>query len=86
MSKEQIKTSPCSAAAIMRHPHFARGLEDIRAGRPFADHVGDEYWAYERGRLFGALAPPALRVFAKGRLNSKAVLLYQAASDRGLIP
>jgi len=87
MSKpEQVKTYPCSTAAIMRHPYFTRGLDDIRAGRPFADHITDEYWAYERGRLFGAIAPPAMKLFVRGRLNPKALVLYRAASERRLIP
>jgi len=84
--QEQVKTFPFSTAAIMRHPHFTRGLDDIRAGRPFADHITDEYWAYERGRLFGAIAPPGLQLFVRDRLNPKAVLLYRAASERRLIP
>lgn len=86
MAKGQIETSTCSATSIMRHPHFARGLDDIRAGRPFADHIADEYWAYERGRLFGAIAPQSMPLFIGGRLNPKAVRLFEAASDRRLIP
>jgi hypothetical protein len=35
----------------MRHPLFARGLDDIRAGKSFIDH---DSWDFERGRLFGA--------------------------------
>ena len=70
----------------MRHPHFASGLDDIRAGRPFADHIADEYWAYERGRLFGAIAPRSMPLFTNDRLNPKAVSLYEAASQRRLIP
>jgi hypothetical protein len=70
----------------MRHPHFERGLDDIRAGRPFADHVADGYWAYERGRLFGAIAPLSMPLFIGGRLNPKAVRLFEAAVERNLIP
>jgi hypothetical protein len=73
MAKLQVPTSFCSTTSIMLHPHFARGLDDIRAGRPFADHVADEYWAYERGRLFGAIAPRSMPLFIGGRLNPKAV-------------
>jgi hypothetical protein len=69
----------------MRHPHFARGLDDIRAGRAFADDVDDDYWAYERGRLFGAIAPLSMPLFDDKRLNPKAVKLFVAASDRGFI-
>jgi hypothetical protein len=70
----------------MRHPHFDRGLKDVRTGKAFADDVHDEYWAYERGRLFGAIAPPSMPLFVSGRLNKRAVRLYGAASARGLIP
>jgi hypothetical protein len=86
MAKGQIETFTCSATSIMRHPYFARGLDEIRAGRSFADHIDDEYWAYERGRLFGAIAPQSMPLFIGGRLNPKAVRLFEAASDRRLIP
>jgi hypothetical protein len=86
MIKQQVETDPCSAAEIMRHPHFAKGLDDIRAGRPFADHIADEYWAYERGRLFGAIAPRSMPLFIRGRLNPKAVRLFASSSNRRLIP
>ena len=77
MARQQVETADCSAKSIMRHPHFARGLDDIRAGRPFADHIADEFWAYERGRLFGAIAP---------RSMPKAVRLFETAGNRKLIP
>ena len=86
MSVHQVKTFRCTSASIMRHPHFDRGLEDVRTGKAFADDVHDEYWAYERGRLFGAIAPPSMPFFVGGRLNKKAVRLYDAASARRLIP
>ena len=70
----------------MRHPHFARGLDDIRAGRAFADDVEDEFWAYERGRLLGTIAPLSMPLFISGRLNPKALALFNAACERGLIP
>jgi hypothetical protein len=68
----------------MRHPHFARGLSDIRAGRAFAE-VYDDYWAYERGRLFGAIAPVSMPLFIGGRLNPKAVALFDLAWERRLV-
>jgi hypothetical protein len=83
--QEQVETSACSAEAIMSHKNFARGLGDIRAGRPFAGHVDDQFWAYERGRLLGAIAPLSMPLFIHGRLNPKAVLLLRAAMNRGLI-
>ena len=82
--REQARASPCSPMTIMLHPHFARGLDDIRAGRSFADDVHDKYWAYERGPLFGAIAPSSMPLFDGKRLNPKTVRLFIAA--RGLIP
>ena len=46
----------------MRHPNFARGWADIRAGRAFDPDIYDDYWAYERGRLLGAIAPLAMQL------------------------
>ena len=86
MARKQVRTAFCSAMSIMWHPHFARGLDDIRAGRPFADHIADEYRAYERGRLFGAIAPRSMPLFIGGKLNPKAVRLFETAGNRKLIP
>jgi len=82
----QVKTSTCSPETIMRHPNFARGLDDIRVGRSFADDADDLYWAYERGRLFGAIAPRSMPLFDGKRLNPKALRLFVAATRRDLIP
>jgi hypothetical protein len=83
--KEQVRTARCSTATIMLHPQFARGLDDIRNGRPFADCAADPYWSYERGRLFGKVAPRDMPLFDGNQLNFKAIQLFQAAYDRGLI-
>jgi hypothetical protein len=69
----------------MRHPQFAAGLSDIRNGKPFAD-ADDLLWSYERGRLFGAIAPTTMPLFVGGRLNPRAVALFKAAMKRRLIP
>ena len=91
----QVSTKPCSTQRIMCHPNFSLGLAHIRAGQPFdadvVDDVEDEwgvrlYWAYDRGRLFGAIAPLSMPLFiTKGRLNPKALALFRAAYRRGLI-
>jgi hypothetical protein len=80
--REQIRTSPTTVTEIMRHPNFARGLADVRAGRPLAEVVDD--WSYERGRLFGKLAPRSMPLFIGGRLNPKAIRLYEESAN--LIP
>jgi hypothetical protein len=82
----EVETALCPAGRIMRHPLFARELGDIRAGRPFADDADDRSWSYERGRLLGAIAPPSMRLIDGRQLNLKALQLFSAASDRGLIP
>jgi hypothetical protein len=84
--EEQVETFACSVEDIMHHPNFASGLDDVRAGRALADDVEDEFWAYERGRLFGAIAPLSMPLFISGRLNPKAVHLFDAACERGFIP
>jgi hypothetical protein len=69
----------------MRHPNFAQGLADKRAGRPFNADVVDDYWAYERGRLFGAIAPLTMPLFVGKKINPKAIALFDRAFDRKLI-
>jgi hypothetical protein len=68
----------------MRHRSFERGLDEIRAGEAL-DTLMD-CWFYERGRLFGAIAPRDMPLKIGGNLNPKAVKLYAAASSRHLIP
>ena len=81
----QVKLYRCATSTIMRHPHFAQGLNDIRAGRPFNADMVDDYWAYERGRLFGAIAPLTMPLFVGKKINPKALALYDAAFNRKLI-
>ena len=81
---EQVATRPTSAQRIMRDPLFARGLDEVRSGQPFDWRVSD--WQYERGRLFGCIAPLGMPLFVANKLNPKAVALFNAASDRGFIP
>ena len=84
---QQVRTLTCSTLAIMRHPNFKLGFDDFRAGRPFNCDLVDDYWAYERGRLLGAILPLAMALYAAaGRLNPKAVALFEAACERRLIP
>jgi hypothetical protein len=84
--ERQIAMKRCSCERIMRHPHFAHGLNDIRAGLPFADRITDPYWAYERGRLFGAIAPLTMPLFINRRINPNALRLFASAGERRLIP
>jgi hypothetical protein len=55
---EQIVTEQASPSDVISHPHFACGVEDYRKGRsPRFDTLQDDFWAYERGRLWAAIAP-----------------------------
>jgi hypothetical protein len=70
----------------MRDPYFARGLDDIRSGKPFDPPVkGGDSWAYERGRLFGALAPLTMSLRVNGKINPSAIRLCDAAFARSFI-
>jgi hypothetical protein len=83
---EQEPTVPISTAMLMRHENFRRGVEDVRAGRrPRFDDLNDDWWAYERGRLFAHIAPLSLHLRIDGKLNPKAVALFAAAVRRGYV-
>lgn len=80
----QVATRPVTIHRIMRDPNFARGLDEVRSARSFDWRVDD--WQYERGRLFGCIAPLGMPLFvATGKLNPKAMALYIAADQRGFI-
>ena len=63
---------------------FERGLNEARKGEPFDWRVEDA-WEYERGRLFGHIAPVDMPLRIGGKLNPKAVALCGAALARKLI-
>ena len=81
--KRQVPTHPVSTATIMSNPEFARGLDDVRNGRPFDWRV--DAWSYERGRLFGHIVPLDMPLKIGGKLNPKALALCEAAFYRQLI-
>ena len=68
----------------MSSPGFERGLDDARKGRPF-DYEYDDDWDYERGRLFGHIAPLTMPLRIGGKLNPKAIALFDAAINRDFI-
>jgi hypothetical protein len=74
----QTGTAPATIRDVMRSRLFARGLNEIRAGKPFDAELVDDL-SYERGRLFGAIAPVELSLRVEGKLNPKAVSLCRAA-------
>ena len=70
----------------MRHPNFAIGFDDVRAGRPFNCDLDDRYWAYERGRLLGMIMPLSMSLRARRRqAQPKAVAMFKAAYERRLV-
>ena len=79
--REQVDTVRCSAAVIVDSPYFAVGVADLRAGAPPRfDEMQDEYWAYERGRQWAALAPINMEPH-----GLRAIRLFEAAANRGWI-
>jgi hypothetical protein len=83
---DQAPTCRVSVESVMRRANFRLGVEDVRAGRrPRFDDLHDYCWAYERGRLFGRIAPLDMPVFVNGELNRKAMALFDAACRRGFI-
>jgi hypothetical protein len=76
--REQVATTACSASAIVRSRYFAIGVADFRAGvPPRFDEMKDDFWAYERGRLWAVLAPPTM-----DPRSSLGIRLFEAASKR----
>ena len=68
----------------MASPAFELGLNDVRRGIPFDWRINE--WEYERGRLFGHIAPPDMPLrIGGGRLNPKALALCDAAIKRKLV-
>jgi hypothetical protein len=82
-TKQQIETIETTAAHIMSSAAFELGLSDVRRGIPFDWRNGA--WEYERGRLFGHIAPLDMAVRIGGKLNPKAVALLEAAIERKLV-
>jgi hypothetical protein len=80
---DQVQTIRVTTKQIMSSPVFELGLSDARRGIPFDWRNGE--WDYERGRLFGFIAPLDMPLRISGKLNAKAIALYDAASNRRLI-
>jgi hypothetical protein len=81
--REQADTHNVSTKTIMSSRRFASGLAAIRGGKPFDPDIDD--WGYERGRLFGAIAPLDMLLRIDGKLNPNAISLFDAASRRGYL-
>ena len=89
---EQVRTKQVSISKIMASPFFRRGLEDARSGKPFDWCIGgdvssgaNDSWSYERGRLFGHIAPLDMPLRIENTLNPRAIALCKLAFERKLI-
>jgi hypothetical protein len=84
--RRQVPTGSTTVQRIMRRREFAFGVDSIRNGvAPDFDELGDDYWSYERGRLWASVAPRSMPLTINGKLNPKAIALYAAASKRRFI-
>jgi hypothetical protein len=86
---DQVPTIRVTTAWIMSSPAFELRLSDARRGIPFDWRVGgadtNAAWNYERGRSFASLAPLNMPLRIDGKLNPKAIAVYDTASKRGWI-
>jgi hypothetical protein len=87
---QQVPTRSVSTEWVMTRAAFRAGVEDVRAGRTprfdyFAGLSFNEGWNYERGRFFAILAPISMPLKISGKVNPKAVCLYEAALRRGYV-
>jgi hypothetical protein len=85
---QQVLTIPWSIPKIMGAAAFRRGFEQVRAGAApdFDAEDIDDAWDYERGRLFACIAPLTMRLRVDGgKLNPKAITLFEAAGNRSFV-
>ena len=83
MVRKQALTRLVTTRSIVARKEFARGLEEVRAGRRFNPDNGD--WDYERGRAFGHIAPLNMPLRIGRALNPKALKLAKMAFERKLL-
>jgi hypothetical protein len=77
---EQVPTTGVTAEWIMKQRTFGFGVADTRAGLPpradFDCWDGDAQWSYERGRVWGLLAPRNVQVRRAGKVTREALLWF----------
>jgi len=94
--EKQCRTFPTTIRKIMSSPEFMIGFAHVRAGKRFDCWIGlkptvkndrrsvaGRAWDYERGRIFGCLAPRSMTLTINGRLNPAAVALFDDCYRRG---
>lgn len=76
----QVPTSGTTVLAIMQQPTFVLGVADARAGRGYHPDYdlwsGNDQWAYERARMWAALAPRHVALKLNGGINPDAVTYF----------
>jgi hypothetical protein len=82
----QVPSYKVSVEEVMRTSSFAAGVNDVRRRVPprfddpkMANDI-DKQWDYERGRLWATIAPPSLALRLGGKLNPKAIALFEKRS------
>jgi hypothetical protein len=76
----QVPTRPVTILAIMSTPHFALGVADARAGRPYRDRYQtwptNPQWNYERGRQWARLVPTSVVLKRNGKVTAEAIARF----------
>ena len=85
MYAAQIPMRRTTAEKILSHPNAARGLSEVRHGRPFDWTIEDRFWAYERGRQLAYLVPTDMPLMIEGRVNPTVAKVFELAYERKLI-
>ena len=86
MGSEQIPTRGITVEAIMAWPHFALGVADARAGKPYRREYStsnwstNDRWMYERGRMWAACAPRSVVLKRNGRVSAEAMRYFDCDS------
>jgi hypothetical protein len=76
-AEKVVPTRPVSIKKIMSAPHFALGVADVRAERPYRDAYqvwhANAQWGYERGRQWARLVPASVVLKRDGKITPEAM-------------
>jgi hypothetical protein len=82
----QVPIVEISVEEVLSDPGFRRGFVEARTGKAPTFDGDDASWQYERGRLFGIVAPRSLSLRKRsGELNPKDIKLFKRACSRAVI-
>jgi hypothetical protein len=74
--RKQADTYACSVNSIMATRAFARGVAEVRAGRPPDFDRNNWDWEYERGRQWATVAPKDMPLKIGRSLNLAAIQIF----------